>query len=90
MLDLDECELGFHDCHPQATCKNTFGSYECHCQDGFKGLLNNYVNGRQCIGNSTTPTMLHSDWLRPSASFSNYMILHSLIDVLHYLIKYMH
>ncbi|XP_018320718.1 multiple epidermal growth factor-like domains protein 8 isoform X2 [Agrilus planipennis] len=42
--DVDECGLGIHDCHPNATCTNTDGSFSCHCKRGFIG------NGRtSCV-----------------------------------------
>ena len=36
--DDDECVLDLHHCHPtNAECKNTNGSYECICKEGFDG-----------------------------------------------------
>ncbi|XP_046676550.1 multiple epidermal growth factor-like domains protein 8 isoform X2 [Homalodisca vitripennis] len=35
--DVDECGLGLHDCHPEAKCTNTHGSYSCQCRRGFIG-----------------------------------------------------
>ncbi|XP_066597515.1 multiple epidermal growth factor-like domains protein 8 isoform X2 [Prorops nasuta] len=35
--DVDECDLGLHDCHPNAVCTNTHGSYSCQCKQGFNG-----------------------------------------------------
>ncbi|CAL4062050.1 unnamed protein product, partial [Meganyctiphanes norvegica] len=35
--DVDECLLGLHDCHPNATCTNTPGNFNCTCNRGFKG-----------------------------------------------------
>lgn len=35
--DVDECGLGLHDCHPDAKCTNTHGSYNCQCRRGFIG-----------------------------------------------------
>lgn len=35
--DVDECGLGLHDCHKEAKCTNTHGSYNCHCRRGFVG-----------------------------------------------------
>lgn len=32
--DVDECGLGLHDCHENATCTNTDGSFSCHCKKG--------------------------------------------------------
>ncbi len=31
-VDVDECQDDSNDCDPQATCKNTAGSYECECR----------------------------------------------------------
>lgn len=35
--DVDECGLGLHDCHKEAKCTNTHGSYNCHCRRGYVG-----------------------------------------------------
>lgn len=35
--DVDECGLGLHDCHKEAKCTNTHGSFNCHCRRGFVG-----------------------------------------------------
>ncbi|KAL5020833.1 hypothetical protein ScPMuIL_002084, partial [Solemya velum] len=35
--DVEECLLGLHNCHPNATCHNTFNSYTCFCNAGFIG-----------------------------------------------------
>ena len=42
-IDIDECVLELDDCHDNATCNNTIGSYTCMCNDGFEG------NGSHCI-----------------------------------------
>eukprot|EP01095_Lingulamoeba_sp_RSL-Kostka_P016110 TRINITY_DN7732_c0_g3_i2.p1 TRINITY_DN7732_c0_g3~~TRINITY_DN7732_c0_g3_i2.p1 ORF type:complete len:1803 (+),score=627.84 TRINITY_DN7732_c0_g3_i2:208-5616(+) len=36
-VDIDECELGLHDCHQYANCYNTEGSYECECYNSHSG-----------------------------------------------------
>ena len=41
--DVDECQ-GVNECHENAMCSNTDGSYECTCDQGFSG------DGRQCEG----------------------------------------
>lgn len=35
--DINECESEEDLCHPNATCENTNGSYECACNSGFQG-----------------------------------------------------
>ncbi|XP_078348946.1 uncharacterized protein LOC144633894 isoform X1 [Oculina patagonica] len=35
--DVDECTQGVDECHVNATCNNTEGSYNCTCKDGFTG-----------------------------------------------------
>ena len=35
--DIDECELGTHDCLQHSVCKNTKGSYHCQCAKGYFG-----------------------------------------------------
>ena len=44
VADLDECEFRRYSCDINAECKNTIGSYECQCRDGYHG------NGRICNG----------------------------------------
>ena len=36
-LDVDECTIGTSDCHNNATCSNTIGTYECTCVFGYTG-----------------------------------------------------
>ncbi|ESP02989.1 hypothetical protein LOTGIDRAFT_230443 [Lottia gigantea] len=60
-INLDECEQGFHDCHPLATCSNLHAGYsnpssrpgfKCSCTAGNRGIAKPqlFVNGRQCFG----------------------------------------
>jgi len=41
-IDVDECVTEMDDCHVNATCNNTFGSFECTCVAGYEG------NGVNC------------------------------------------
>lgn len=43
--DINECEIGAHNCDPHATCTNTAGSFKCSCAPGWVG------NGLKCTGN---------------------------------------
>lgn len=46
VLDVNECaSSASNDCHPDASCNNTVGSYDCACLSGFEG------NGTFCTGN---------------------------------------
>ena len=41
--DINECISGSAECHDNATCSNSDGSYECTCNTGFSG------DGINCI-----------------------------------------
>ena len=43
IADFDECSSE-NECHTNATCTNTNGSYNCTCKRGFQG------DGRNCNG----------------------------------------
>ena len=44
VTDIDECTTNAHDCHLDATCSNTDGSFTCSCNQGYSG------DGKQCDG----------------------------------------
>lgn len=35
--DINECSENLDDCHANANCNNTFGSFSCWCKAGFAG-----------------------------------------------------
>ncbi len=68
--DVEECRLGLHDCHDNATCLNTFDSYDCNCNRGFTGNGRNtcnrtYVLYARANVNHQGPSPLHgqTQWI---------------------------
>ena len=37
LTDINECDLEIDNCHINATCNDTIGSFECTCIAGFEG-----------------------------------------------------
>lgn len=50
--DVDECEIGAHNCDMHASCLNVPGSFRCSCREGWVG------NGIKCIGEFANVNML--------------------------------
>ena len=42
--DINECTTSAHDCHAEAICSNTDGSFTCNCNQGYTG------DGEHCAG----------------------------------------
>ena len=43
-VDIHECLRNEHNCHEDASCNNTKGSWDCFCNRGYEG------NGTHCQG----------------------------------------
>ena len=50
--DDDECVLNVHHCDPMATCKNTNGSYDCICNQGYTGDGYDCKDINECLANN--------------------------------------
>ncbi|KAK3860683.1 hypothetical protein Pcinc_033276 [Petrolisthes cinctipes] len=51
--DVDECKLGLHNCHSNATCTNTHPGFNCTCNKGFRG------NGRDTCKRTCYESCVH-------------------------------
>ena len=47
-VDVDECSTNKHACHENFNCRNTPGSFECYCLDGFNATQENCVDIDEC------------------------------------------
>jgi hypothetical protein len=48
-LNTDECSADdLNDCHRDATCEDTVGSYQCKCKDGYQDWNSELPPGRNC------------------------------------------
>ena len=37
LVDINECEIQTDDCHENANCNDTDGSFDCTCLEGYEG-----------------------------------------------------
>eukprot|EP00076_Gallus_gallus_P042851 XP_025008389.1 low-density lipoprotein receptor-related protein 2 isoform X8 [Gallus gallus] len=83
--DINECEI-FGTCTQD--CKNSKGSYECFCADGFKSVGDQ--QGKQCAANGNPPLLLLPDNVRirryniSSEQYSDYIDNQERIQALDY------
>ena len=54
IADIDECALDIHNCHKNAMCINTPGSYTCMCNNGYMG---NGIDCKPCDPDNPFPEL---------------------------------
>ena len=47
--DADQCFLGTHTCHVQASCSNTDDGFDCECNSGFFGNGTTCEDVNECV-----------------------------------------
>ena len=62
LSDMDECTLGTHNCHMNASCTNVPGSYGCTCLNGFNG------DGENCTGKQIVQDFFI--WINPRINYA--------------------
>uniref|UniRef100_T1J5F5 Protein kinase C-binding protein NELL2 n=1 Tax=Strigamia maritima TaxID=126957 RepID=T1J5F5_STRMM len=59
-IDIDECALGIHQCHPKSVCVNMAGWYQCECRDGYQSVANDNSFGLYCQDVDECLTGIHT------------------------------
>ena len=49
--DINECLISNGNCHPNAQCINSDGSFECHCDEGYDGNGSTCTDIDECLEN---------------------------------------
>ena len=52
-LDIDECAAGTHNCSANTFCTNNEGSYNCTCNPGYYGDVENCEPGKSGLLRAT-------------------------------------
>ena len=58
-VDIDECSTSKHTCYRDFKCRNTPGSFECYCLEGFTAAEEDCVDIDECEGNQACDSNLH-------------------------------
>ena len=58
-VDIDECSTSKHTCYRDFKCRNTPGSFECYCSDGFNATEDDCVDIDECERNQPCDSNFH-------------------------------
>ena len=72
LSEINECTSGTHNCHSNATCTNTDGSFTCACVTGYTG------NGVTCAGREKICVVIY---FCQSACISEIFPIYNVIEV---------
>ena len=104
-LDEDECQDEKHNCHANAQCNNTFGSYNCTCLNGYSGdgvsclgtyhslkrvLSREYKATQPCVVFWVIKDFLSTGWKREGCYWKHTVIRATFVKVLRYLLHISH
>ena len=78
--DSNECGSATHNCHGNATCNNTDGSFTCACDIGYNG------NGVTCTGTQTCNFIYIYNWYWFKAFTLRFL---HLLALLHYFLNFL-
>ena len=84
ITDVDECESAeSNECHFNASCNNTEGSYTCRCLDGYQG------DGKNCTGkyHLSLPELTCQQSYKKTAVFLLLLSKLSSLAVLHLVVQ---
>ena len=81
LIDVDECASS-SSCHPNATCTNLVGSFDCACNSGFSGDGRNDCNGKAALYTARLGSILATGQHYIECSFGNALALNCTYDVI--------
>ncbi|XP_048587787.1 neurogenic locus notch homolog protein 2-like isoform X2 [Nematostella vectensis] len=68
--DVDECYPGHYNCHQDATCANTIGSFACTCKPGYTGNGVSCEDIEECSSGSNNCHRDHASCANTIGSFA--------------------
>lgn len=83
-IDIDECNVWYYQCPSNSRCKNTPGSYECHCNTGFRPRVTTSrchdVNECATAATTSLATSVNQNAVE-RVSTTTFMSLHTILNI---------